>query len=119
MDPDDLPSDFLQAITALQVGSSAFRGGDNGAAQSPRGGQQYWQGKALDIGNYLNAMYLIASNITLPALRSTYLPMSSLILPNLSDIKLPEIYVMDSFIYSDGIGNRQCILSARVDCGDP
>jgi hypothetical protein len=35
----------------------------------------------------------------------------------LSDIALPEIYVMDSFVYNDGTYDYRCVLG-RVDCGD-
>jgi hypothetical protein len=116
IDPDD-SSDFLQAITALQVWQRRLQGRGPMNWLNPQG-QQVIASKALDIENYLNAMYSIASNnyttgapLYLPSDVVTYLA-------NLSDIKLPEIYIMDSFIYDTSVTYPKLYILGRVDCGD-
>jgi hypothetical protein len=119
-DPGDT-SDFLQVYSALQMWSQRL-GVEAGGAMNwlNSQGQNVIQNKALDVANCLTAMNSIASNyfnfgtpLYVPSDVVTYLA-------NVSDIKLPEIYLMDTFQETgvNGVAvNNRCILG-RIDCGD-
>jgi hypothetical protein len=109
-------SEFLEAYTALQVWQQRLNSRGTMSWLNAKG-QQVISSNALDVANYLVAMKNIAANhftsgstLTVPSDVVAYLA-------NLSEIRLPEIYVMDNWEWFNGIGYSHSLIG-RVDCGN-
>jgi hypothetical protein len=110
-------SDFVRVYSALQVWNQRLSAAANEMSWLNAQGQQVVLNKAADITGYLGALdqinsnhYTLGSPLYLPADVVTYLA-------NMSDIRLPQIYIMDTFADSDGVTDWRYIIG-RVDCGD-
>ena len=116
-------SDFLQAYTALQVWKQRL---DTRGTMSwlNAKGQQVISSNAVDVANYLTAMKNIALNHFTTGAPLYVPPDVVAYLANLSEIRLPEIYVMDSWRWYNwdstgpGYAYYYHTLIGRVDCGN-
>jgi hypothetical protein len=114
----DNSSDFLRAYSALQVWNARLSSQIGTMNWLNATGQQLLSQKARDVANYLSAMdatmedhYTAGKPLSVPNDVVSYLG-------NLSDFKLPEIFVMDTFNDTDSSAIAWRYIFGRVDCGD-
>jgi hypothetical protein len=108
-------SEFLQAFTALHVWQQRleFRGPMSWLNAK---GQQVISNNVVDVNNYLSNMQSIAINHFTTGAPLDVPPDVVAYLANLSDLRLPEIYVMDTWQWFDGVTTHHTVIG-RVDCG--
>lgn len=112
---------FLQAYAALQLWQQRLAYWQNANWLNDQG-RQVLTNKWNDVNNYLNAMNTTGNNhfntgapLQVPADVVTFLA-------NLSDLRFPALYAVDSFHFLHYDGNCNCALNyhcliGRVDCG--
>jgi hypothetical protein len=115
-------ADFYQAYTALQVWQQRleFRGPMSWLNAK---GQQVLSNGIVDVNNYLSNMTAIATSHFNTGAPLNVPPDVVAYLANLSQLRLPEIYVMDTweydFFYTPDNGYiYNHVLIGRVDCGN-
>src|SRR6266404_3634496 len=111
-------NDFLQAYAALQVWQQRleFRGPMSWLNAK---GQQVLSNSIMDVNNYLNNMQSVAMSHFNSGTPLDVPPDVIAYLANLSQLRLPEIYVMDNWVYYDSANlGTYHVLIGRVDCGN-
>jgi len=111
-------NDFLQAYAALQVWQQRleFRGPMTWLNAK---GQQVLSNSIVDINNYLSNMQSVAVSHFNAGTPLDVPPDVVAYLANLSQLRLPEIYVMDNWVYYDSADlDTFHVLIGRVDCGN-